>query len=222
VALLRGLLFNFFGEAMPQPQSHPDERIYTAIGKAASAWADLDETIFRLFTQLMQEPEDFCAIFFFPLHITGRLTLINNVYALRGEKTSAAYWKSLFSITKQLANERHFIVHSPVGFKLKGGGRAHIGQLTGYYEQLLRNKPFRTNQVEEIDAIASCFIALDAEWEAFRLHLSGERALPQKFHKAFDDQILSPFDQSHTNPPKQKAQHRSSRRAARRKKFPGA
>jgi hypothetical protein len=56
----------------------PDDPVYTAIGRAISAWAEFEEEAFRFYCELMAQPDPLCAVAFFSLGtFSGKLELVN-------------------------------------------------------------------------------------------------------------------------------------------------
>ena len=55
----------------------PDDPVYTAIGRAISAWAEFEEEAFRFYCELMAQPDPLCAVAFFSLGtFSGKLELV--------------------------------------------------------------------------------------------------------------------------------------------------
>src|SRR5919112_5465513 len=100
---------------------HPHP-IYSAIGKAMSAWAAVEDVTFLLFSQVLGVAEPIGMKIFYAFNSFGaKLSITNDVFLVVYENTpEAAYWQSLHNLLKDISRERNFVAHNPLLVGIRG------------------------------------------------------------------------------------------------------
>lgn len=195
--------------------------IYTAIGRAISTWAMVEEKIFEIYVLISRHKIPLAAQLFYMFKtFNAQLNLVSQHFT-GDEKLSSerVYWDGISSVILDLSRERNFIAHNPVGIwnppLLESGypdmSKARMAQIRGGSDPQYAGRPIKAQYAADIVNTHIAFSDLLHHLSAFFLHLYGTEPSPNRFHAPFADPQLQKYGQLRNAPKGRKRQPPPSR-----------